>query len=119
MNPKNQYILIFQIKSNGSHLLHLTTNLRASMRSKLSHASHLLLYGEESRAAKVTVFVLAALVFCWFPYFGVIFVQLIMDNILPKWINLLALTCALSNIAISPILYAYRSKRIIRYVHII
>ena len=87
------------------------------MRSKLSHASHLLLYGEESRAAKVTVFVLAALAFCWVPMFGVICVHLFYeDSVPPKWINQLALTCALSNVVISPILYAYRSKRVLRDV---
>ena len=72
------------LKSNsngaGSHLLQLTSSLRASMRSKLSHASNLLLYGEESRAAKVTVFVLLALAFCWVPYFSMILVNLFMDN---------------------------------------
>ena len=84
------------------------------MRSKLSHASHLLLYGEESRAAKVTVFVLAALAFCWLPYFGMllfhlsIYLSMEEEMLQSKWLNLLALTCGLSNIAISPVLYAYR-----------
>ena len=49
------------MKSTGSNILHLTSNLRASMRSKLSHASHLLLYGEEGRAAKVTILVVLSI----------------------------------------------------------
>ena len=89
------------------------------MRSKLSHASNLLLYGEESRAAKVTVFVLLALALCWVPYFSMILVNLFWDNgptPIPKWANFLGITCGLSNCAISPILYAFRSKRVQRDV---
>ena len=86
------------------------------MRSKLSHASNLLLYSEESRAAKVTVFVLMALAFCWVPYFSMILVNLFVDNGPPKWANFLGIICGLSNSAISPILYAFRSKRVQRDV---
>ncbi len=56
------------MKSTTSNLIHLTSNLRASMRSKLSHASHLILYGEESKAAKVTILVVLSILFCWAPY---------------------------------------------------
>ena len=106
------------LKSNGagSHLFQFTSSLRASMRSKLSHASNLLLYSEESRAAKVTVFVLMALAFCWVPYFSMILVNLFVDNGPPKWANFLGIICGLSNSAISPILYAFRSKRVQRDV---
>lgn len=106
------------VKSNGSNLMNLTSNLRASMRSKISHASHLLLYGEESRAAKVTIFVLLAIAFCWIPYHGMalynLFSTFFEEKIfqMPNWINILALICGLSNTVLSPILYAYRSKRV-------
>lgn len=106
------------MKSTGSHFISMTSNLRASMRHKMSHASNLLLYGEEGRAAKVTLLVLFAIVFCWAPFFTVQLFHLLgyyMDYF-PDWINTVALFCALSNTVLSPIFYAYRSKRVQRDV---
>ena len=108
--------------STGSNILHLTSNLRASMRSKLSHASHLLLYGEEGRAAKVTILVVLSIAFCWLPHCAVTFYGLFHDQtksarpLLPLWTFDLALICSLCNTIFSPILYAYRSQRVQRDV---
>jgi len=104
--------------STGSNILHLTSNLRASMRSKLSYASHLLLYGEEGRAAKVTILVLLSIAFCWLPYCVLTFFGLFhkSSSPLPLWTFDLALICGLCNTIFSPILYAYRSKRVQRDV---
>ena len=108
--------LVRSPSTKSSNLLHLTSNLRASMRSKLSHASHLLLYGEEGRAAKITVFVLLSVAFCWIPYSLHVFYDTIYQDPLPPWMSWGALLCSLSNVAFSPILYAYRSQRVQRDV---
>merc|ERR1712038_1209252 len=106
------------MKSTGSNILHLTSNLRASMRSKLSHASHLLLYGEEGRAAKVTILVVLSIAFCWLPYCAMTFYSLFHKRNPPPplWTFDLALICGLCNTIFSPILYAFRSKRVQRDV---
>ena len=84
------------------------------MRSRLSHASHLLLYGEESRAAKVTILVVLSIAFCWMPFCSVTFYSLFNQNQRPMWTFNLALMCSLCNTIFSPILYAFRSKRVQR-----
>ena len=109
--------LVRSPSTKSSNLLHLTSNLRASMHSKLSHASNLLLYGEEGRAAKITIFVLLSVAFCWIPYSVIVFYDTSYPNhTLPNWMSFGALLCSISNIAFSPILYAFRSQRVQRDV---
>jgi hypothetical protein len=60
------------VKSTGSNFSQMANSLRASMRHRVSYASAMLIYHrEESRAATVTVLVLASLLLCWSPYFVV------------------------------------------------
>ena len=109
--------LVRSPSTKSSNLLHLTSNLRASMHSKLSHASNLLLYGEEGRAAKITIFVLLSVAFCWIPYSLIEFYDTMYPTLaLPNWMSFGALICSISNIAFSPILYAFRSQRVQRDV---
>ncbi len=97
----------------ASNLVTMTSNLTASMKSKLNHASQVLLYGEEGRAAKVTKLVLLAIIVSWGPFFSLLtYHSLSTNRNLPAWSNLLVLTLALSNTALNPILYAFRSKRV-------
>ena len=113
----NNNLVVRSPSTKSSNLLHLTSNLRASMRSKLSHASNLLLYGEEGRAAKVTIFVILSVFFCWIPYNLYVFYDTFhTDVILPDWMGFTALLCSIMNTVLSPILYAFRSKRVQRDV---
>lgn len=100
------------MRSTTSNILHLTSNLRASMRSKLSHASNLLIYGEESRAAKVTILVLFSIFSCWLPLCFVAFYTHLNPGRLPLWLLQVAIICSHCNVVFSPILYAFRSKRV-------
>ena len=100
------------VKSTGSNLSQFASSLRASMRHRVSYASAMLIYHrEESRAATVTLLVLASLLLCWSPFFVVS--SLVVFWGIPfedgfAWIKLLALLCVLCNTVTSPILYAYR-----------
>ena len=88
------------VKSNAS-----------SIRRKLSNASAVLFYREESRAAKVSMIVLATIVLCWISYFSSLFIpNLSHTHIL--WTRMLT---AFSPV-ITPMIYAFRSKRVQRDV---
>ena len=56
------------IRSTGQQLLTNFSTLSSSMKSKISHASAVLLYKEETRAARVTVLVVLVVALCWGPY---------------------------------------------------
>ena len=99
--------------SVSSNIFNLTSSLRASMRSKLSNAS--LFYGEESRAAKITILVVLSIFFCWLPTAFVTLYTQFYEK-LPLWTYDLALICSLCNSIFSPVLYAFRSKRVQRDV---
>ena len=81
------------------------------MRHRVSYASAMLIHHrEESRAATVTILVLASLVTCWSPLVTVSCLHVfgIELNSGFSWIKLLALLFVLSNTVTTPILYAYR-----------
>lgn len=102
------------IKSTGSNVFRFTSNLRQSMKHRLSNASALFMYREEGRAAKVTILVVFMVLLCWTPFFAVRIVRVFTDQVIPKWVNSIGSLGGLLNTVLSPVLYAYRSKRVQR-----
>lgn len=106
------------VRSTGSNIAVFTSNLRTSMRHKISNASAIFTYREEGRAAKVTVLVLVMILTCWGPYFtlGLVdtFTNQQQSQGLPSWVGSLVLALASSSSVLSPLLYAYRSRRVQR-----
>merc|ERR1719483_769834 len=87
------------------------------MKTKISHASAVLLYKEENRAARVTVLVVLVVALCWGPYLACLILHTGHTPLSPpSW--LLPLSLALLNCytVISPLIYAYRSRRVQRDV---
>ena len=103
------------VRSTGSNLAVFTSNLKTSMRHKLSNASAIFTYREEGRAAKVTILVLVMILACWGPHFCLGLVKTFAAReILPAWAGSLALVLASCSSCLSPLLYAYRSRRVQR-----
>jgi len=99
------------LRSTSSQIVH-------NLRYRISNAS-LFLYREESRAARVSVFVLVLVVFCWLPYHVVLVLHALPERRLrrlPSYAYHLTLVAILLNALFSPFLYAYRSRRIQREV---
>ena len=109
------------INSNNSTISQFANNMRRSMRCKMSHANAMVLYYgkiEESRAAKITLLILLMIVFCWTPYYVMIFAHVMDLTKLNSDIANLCIACAFSNTVISPLLYAYRSRRVKREIKV-
>ena len=107
------------INSNNSTISQFANNMRRSMRCKMSHANAMVLYYgkiEESRAAKITLLILLMIVFCWTPYYVMIFAHVMDLAEFSSDISNLCIACAFSNTVISPLLYAYRSRRVKREI---
>jgi hypothetical protein len=93
----------------------ITVNqIRMSVRHKLSNASGLLAYREEGRAAKVTVLVIVMILFCWGPYSATLLAKTSDSDALPRWIGSATMLLLSTSPVLSPILYAYRSRRVQR-----
>ena len=102
--------------SNISNVSKLSNTLKVSMRNKMNHASAMLLYYgqvEEGRAAKLTVAILFMIVLCWSPSHIIMMIETCGIE-LPFWCRSLAILAGVSSTVITPLLYAYRSKRIQR-----
>lgn len=98
------------LRSTSSQIVH-------NLRYRISNAS-LFLYREESRAARVSVFVLVLVVCCWMPYHVLLALHgwAGWSHRLPSYAYHLTLVSVLINSLASPFLYAYRSRRIQREV---
>jgi hypothetical protein len=98
------------LRSTSSQIVH-------NLRYRISNAS-LFLYREESRAARVSVFVLVLVVCCWMPYHVLLALHgwAGWSHRLPSYAYHLTLVTVLINSLASPFLYAYRSRRIQREV---
>jgi len=117
LNPANttEYSLVRSpsVRSTGQQLLSNFSTLRSSMKSKLSHASALLLYREETRAARVTVLIVLVVALCWGPYLSCLILHTGHTPFLPPyWLHPLSLTLLNCYTVISPLIYAFRSKRV-------
>ena len=87
----------------------------------MSQANAMVLYYgkiEESRAAKITLLILLMIGFCWTPYYVMIFAHVMDLTKLNSDIANLCIACAFSNTVISPLLYAYRSRRVKREIKV-
>ena len=105
------------IRSTGQHLLTSFSNLRSSMKTKISHASALLLYKEETRAARVTVLIVLVVALCWGPYLTCLILHTGHTPLSPpSWLHPLSLALLNCYTVISPLIYAYRSRRVQRDV---
>ena len=102
--------------TGGSNIAVFASNLKSSMRHKISNASALFTYREEGRAAKVTVLVLVMILVCWGPHFCLGLVQTFAPDSVDTldWVGSLVLVLAASSSILSPLLYAYRSRRVQR-----
>ena len=101
------------IRSYGEHLLTNLSTLHTSMKSRLSNASALVLYREETRAARVTVVIILLVTVCWGPYL----VSLILHTghtplSPPPWLHTLSLALLHCFSVLSPLLYSYRSRQV-------
>ena len=86
-----------------------------NLRYRISNAS-VFLYREESRAARVSVFVLVLVIFCWLPYHVLLLLNTVSRTLLPSYAPYMSLAAMLVNSLSSPFLYAYRSRRMQREV---
>ncbi|XP_042226652.1 probable G-protein coupled receptor No18 isoform X2 [Homarus americanus] len=93
-----------------------SSQIVTTLRYRISNAS-LFLHKEESRAAKISVVVIVLFFICWLPYYSA---TLLHTSLLQVWVpgvvHSVVLVLALSNSALSPYLYLYRSRRIQREV---
>ncbi|XP_045121072.1 adenosine receptor A2a-like isoform X1 [Portunus trituberculatus] len=93
-----------------------SSQIVSSLRHRISNAS-LFLHKEESRAAKISVVVIVLVFVCWLPFHAA---ALLHTSLLQVWLPRPAwsvvMMLALSNAAVSPYVYLYRSRRIQREV---
>ncbi|XP_066972292.1 5-hydroxytryptamine receptor 5B-like isoform X1 [Macrobrachium rosenbergii] len=93
-----------------------SSQIVTNLRHRISNAS-LFLHKEESRAAKISVVVIVLFFICWLPYYAVaLFHTPLIKVWMPDVSQSIVMVLALSNSAISPYLYLYRSRRIQREV---
>ena len=105
------------IRSTGQQLLTNFSTLHSSMKSKISHASAVLLYKEENRAARVTVLIVLLVALCWGPYLTCLILHTGHTLLSPpSWLQPLSLALLNCYTVISPLMYAYRSRRVQRDV---
>ena len=91
------------------------------MRYKMSHANAMFLYYgtiEEGRTAKITVLILLMIIFSWTPYYTISITNVMNFTSFPEALNKVAMLCAFSNTILSPLLYAYRSRRVQRDIKV-
>lgn len=93
-----------------------SSQIVTNLRHRISNAS-LFLHKEESRAAKISVVVIVLFFVCWLPYYAA---TLLHTSLLQVWVpdvvQSVVMMLALSNSAVSPYVYLYRSRRIQREV---
>ena len=109
------------MKSNSSSLSQMASNMRRSVKYKMSHANAMVLYYgriEEGRTAKITILILLTIVFCWTPYYTVITLNATKLAYVSENVVKFSLGCAFSNTILSPLLYAYRSSRVKRDIRV-
>ena len=109
------------MKSNNSSLSQMASNMRRSVKYKMSHANAMVLYYgkiEEGRTAKITILILLTIVFCWTPYYTVMTLNVAKIAYVSEDVIKLSLGCAFSNTILSPLLYAYRSSRVKRDIRV-
>lgn len=103
--------------STSQQILANFSNLTSSMKSKLSHASTLLLYKEETRAARVTILIVLVVALCWGPYLTCLILHTGHTPVPPPpWLHPLSLALINCYTVISPLIYAYRSRKVQRDV---
>ncbi len=101
-----------RLLSNASNLNHI----RMSVKRKLSNASGaLFVYRDETRAAKVTAFIVLMILGCWGPHFVLSLAKVRSWTVHP-YVDSLTLLLVTASPVLSPILYAYRSRRVQRDV---
>ncbi|CAL4072513.1 unnamed protein product, partial [Meganyctiphanes norvegica] len=100
-----------KIPSRSSSTRSTSSQLVSNIRHRLSNAS-LFLYKEESRAAKISVAVVVLFFFSWSPYYLKELLESdLIQIVVPDDVHNIVMTLALSNAAISPYMYLYRSQR--------
>ena len=83
------------------------------MRSRLSNASALVLYREETRAARVTVLIILLVTVCWGPYLASLILHTGHTPLSPPpWLHTLSLALLHCFSVLSPLLYSYRSRHV-------
>ncbi|XP_047475453.1 beta-3 adrenergic receptor-like isoform X1 [Penaeus chinensis] len=94
-----------------------SSQIVTTLRHRISNAS-LFLHKEESRAAKISVVVIVLFFVCWMPYYAsaILHTPLVQPLWVPSVVHNVAMILVLSNSAISPYVYLYRSRRIQREV---
>lgn len=93
-----------------------SSQIVSSLRHRISNAS-LFLHKEESRAAKISVVVIVLVFVCWLPFHAAALLHTPLFQVwLPRPAWSVVMMLALSNSAVSPYVYLYRSRRIQREV---
>ncbi|KAG0721463.1 Alpha-1B adrenergic receptor [Chionoecetes opilio] len=93
-----------------------SSQIVSSLRHRISNAS-LFLHKEESRAAKISVVVIVLVFVCWLPFHAAALLHTPLLQVwLPRPAWSVVMIMALSNTALSPYVYLYRSRRIQREV---
>ncbi|CAL4066719.1 unnamed protein product [Meganyctiphanes norvegica] len=105
-----------RVPSRSSSTRSTSSQLVNNIRHRLSNAS-MFLHKEESRAAKISVVVVVLFFISWFPYYLTELLESeLIQIVVPADVHNMVLVLALSNAAISPYMYLYRSKRFQREV---
>ncbi|XP_011298720.1 uncharacterized protein [Fopius arisanus] len=93
-----------------------TSSYINSLKYRISNGS-LFKYREETRAARVSAFVIVMSLICWTPYFIVLILKNLpcyLVDYVPHEIDIVAINLFISTAYISPMLFGYRSKRVKR-----
>uniref|UniRef100_A0A1I8MW97 G-protein coupled receptors family 1 profile domain-containing protein n=1 Tax=Musca domestica TaxID=7370 RepID=A0A1I8MW97_MUSDO len=93
-----------------------TLSYMSSLRHRLSNASSLFKYREESRAARISILVVIMFLISYLPFGCLVVIQSRMPSANFRQSNELAIFMVLLAIASSPFIFAYRIKRVRRGV---
>ena len=98
---RTQSLRVQTLRSSSSFIV-------SNLKHKISNAS-LFMYREEGRTAKVSFIVIVMFFLCWLPFF-VVEISAAFSTFSPSLVHAASLT-VISNSAISPFIYSFRSRR--------
>ncbi|CAB4058424.1 unnamed protein product [Lepeophtheirus salmonis] len=108
------------LSASNNNINLLTPNSPSSMKTKITHASavtlNLILHPESTldggKAAKIILLSLNAICITWVPFFFVHFIVSATSKTTSSWLLPLSMISVASAPVLSPILYAFRSRRV-------
>ncbi|XP_040579361.1 uncharacterized protein [Lepeophtheirus salmonis] len=121
LTPNSPCLIVEDSSSSNNNNNNSNNNtLKASMKTKITHASavtlNLILHPESTldggKAAKIILLSLNAICITWVPFFFVHFIVSATSKTTSSWLLPLSMISVASAPVLSPILYAFRSRRV-------